>query len=149
MQGKFGHLPSQGLPMNIAGIGVLNLEWRVTGAGCTEVMVRFLWGELARLWPHSFLHCYLWIFLSWNFLCNLIDMISFWQMQLFKAQCTVTMILESGDLFQYMWWGRAFMLHTTARNHVSVHHQTSPWTSACAVHRSGAIHGVKLYSAEI
>jgi hypothetical protein len=37
MQGKFGHLPSQRLPMNIARIGVFSLEWRVTGAGCTEV----------------------------------------------------------------------------------------------------------------
>lgn len=37
MQGKFGHLPSQRLPMDIARIGVLSLEWRVAGAGCTEV----------------------------------------------------------------------------------------------------------------
>ncbi len=88
--------------MDIARIGVLSLEWRVTGAGCTEVDGQIFVRGTSKAMTTLILALLPLNFLSWSFLCNLIDMISFWQMQLFKAQCTVTMILESGDLFQYM-----------------------------------------------
>lgn len=60
-------------PWTLQGLECSALNGGSQELAALKLMVRFLWGELARLWPHSFLHCYLWIFVSWSFLCNLID----------------------------------------------------------------------------
>lgn len=79
--------------MNIARIGVFSLEWTVTGAGCTEVDGQIFVSGTSKAMTTLILPLLPLNFCVIEFLCNLIYMIS-----LFKAQCTVTMMLESGDL---------------------------------------------------
>jgi len=111
--------------MDIARIGVLSLEWRVAGAACTEVD-----GQIFVRGSSNTITTLILAFLPSNFFVMEFPLRSHRYDKLL-ADAVIQGTMHSDNDFG-VWRSisiyviRAFMLHTTARNHVSVHHQTSP-----------------------
>jgi hypothetical protein len=111
--------------MDIARIGVLSLEWRVAGAGCTEVD-----GQIFVRGTSKAITTLILALLPLNFFVMEFPLQSHRYDKLL-ADAVIQGTMHSDNDFG-VWRSisiyviRAFMLHTTARNHVSVHHQTSP-----------------------